>query len=183
MSQNSLVAEVVRLLTSITELSRVLLRAIISTSTRVLNATEHRFVIRVRQSKGIRHAIEEREQRDDVNRLGDLRVGPAALPQARDVVVGDRGWMLGEDLSEVEQRTLGGGQRDAAQVAALQRGNDVVGSSLRPQEKGVRADSIPAMIQTADVGGEHLFDAPRKMAVGEVQAVGKLHHLPQEVGP
>jgi len=37
--------------------------------------------IRIQQSKGIGHAVEEREQRGDVNRFGNLFVRPANFSQ------------------------------------------------------------------------------------------------------
>ena len=42
--------------------------------------------------------------------------------------------------------------------------------------------SIRAPVQVGDVAGDHLLVASRQMSLGEMNGVGKLNHLPQEIG-
>ena len=58
----------------------------------------------------------------------------------------------------------------------------MVRGSLNPQEVGMAVESIGAAIEVRDVAGDHLLVAADEVAFGEVDGVGELDHLAQEIG-
>ena len=54
------------------------------------------------------HAIEEREHRDDVDRLGDLLFAPAMVTEPLNVINGGAVSPFGNQLGVLQQRVLGG---------------------------------------------------------------------------
>ena len=94
-------------------------------------------VIRIVQTESIGHAVEERKERDDIDRLRDLRIGPTHFAQAGDIVIGNMRRPFSQNASELQQRQFIQRQRRGSEIALLESSESGVGGSLRPQEIGV----------------------------------------------
>src|SRR5215469_8798942 len=135
-----------------------------------------------RHAERIRYAIEEGKHRGDINGLSDLVFRPAMVAKYLDVL--GRGAICGFSnfLDVVEQRSLGRRQAGLIELALENRLYAVIISSLNTQEVGVTVQSIRAAIQKRDVACNHLLVASVQMALREMNRIGEIHHLAQEVG-
>src|SRR5688572_10142141 len=126
---------------------------------------------------------EHREERPDVDRLGDLRLRPAGLPQPLDLFVRDFVRVLGQRLDELQQKTLGRSHRRAIEVAVTQRLCGLAELlALQLQEPCMAAQSIVALVQRGDVRRDHLVLRPSERAVREVHPRG-VHDGREKVRP
>ncbi len=94
-------------------------------------------VIRVVQSEGISHAVEEGKERDDVDRLRDLCIDPTDFAQSSDVGISNLRRPFGQDSSEYQKRQFIRRQRGGGEISLFESSERGVGGSLRPQEIGV----------------------------------------------
>ena len=128
-------------------------------------------VIHGGNAEGVRDAVEKCEHGDDVDGLGDLLVGPAKAAKLLRVR-GSRGLRTARDEPcVVKQRTLSAGKLCARQLPFRQRLYCFLPGSLQLQEECVGVDSIDAVVQRGDVGGNHLLHAPRQMSFAEMDSV------------
>jgi hypothetical protein len=100
-----------------------------------------------RHSEGVGDTIEEGKQRDDVHRLSNLVLTPTRITQLLNVSGRRTIRRFGDQLSVVQERTLGVGQTRPFEFAFQNRYNAVVRGSLNPQEVGVAVQSIRAPVQ------------------------------------
>ena len=140
-------------------------------------------VILLRNAKRIGHPVEEGKHRGDVHRLRDLVLVPARVAQPLNVFRSCAIGRLGDKLHIVEQSPFGRGQAGGIKVSVENRANTSVIGSLNTQEVGVAVQSIRAMVQEGDVAGDHLLVPASEVALGKVNGIRKLHHLPQKVRP
>src|SRR5215469_879562 len=90
---------------------------------------------------------------------------------------------IGNDPGVVHQRALGGREARILEFACENRRDALIIGSLDTQEVSVAVESIRAAVQVGDVAGDHLLMAPDQVTFGEMNAVGKIDDLPQEIGP
>lgn len=140
-------------------------------------------VILLRNPKRVGDPVEECKHRGDVDRLGNLVLAPARSAQLLNVFAGGAIGCFGDQFHVVEQGPLSGGQAGDVEVSVENRANAGIIGSLNTQEVGVTVQSIRTMVEEGDVAGDHLLVPAREVALGEVNGVGELHHLPQKVGP
>ena len=140
-------------------------------------------VPRVVETEGVGDAVEEREHRGDVDALGHLRITPAEAPKRLHVLDGGAVGVLRDLLDVLEQGALGVRQGGRVEVGAGQARVEIGVGVLQLQEEGVAPDSVGAPIERRDVGGDHLLGAACEVAVGEVDMVGELDHVLEEVRP
>ena len=136
-----------------------------------------------RYSESIGHAIEECKHRNDVHRLGDLLLRPARVAQFLDILRRGAIRRIGNDPGVVQQHALGGREARIFEFAFENRRDALIIGSLDTQEVSVAVQSIWAAVQVGDVAGDHLLMAADQVTFGEMNTVGKIDDLPQEIGP
>jgi hypothetical protein len=129
----------------------------------------------------IRHAVEERKHCRDVNRFGNLFLVPACIAQFLNVLVGGLIGCLCYQLNIIEQSTFRGREPSLLELALENRVDALITGSLDTQEVGMAVQSIRAPVQVGDMTCNHLLVAAREMAFAEMNSVGNLKHLPQEI--
>ena len=104
--------------------------------------------IALRQNaEGVCHAIKEGEHRRDVDRLGNLGLGPTVLAQVLYIFRGGAIGRLGHLGDIVEQRTMCVVELRLLKVARNQRLDCLLFCSLNPQEVSMRIQSIGTAIE------------------------------------
>jgi len=136
-----------------------------------------------RYSEGIGHTIEERKHRDDVHRLGDLLLRPTSIAEFLHIVPCRTVSGVGYQLGIVHQSSLGRRKACFLELALEDRFDAVIIRSLNTQEVSVAVQSIRAAVQVGDVAGDHLLVAANQVAFGEVDGIGEVDDLAQEIGP
>ena len=74
------------------------------------------------------------------------------------------------------------GQASFVQLAFENRRYALISRSLNTQEVGVAVQSIGTSIERRDVAGDHLLVPAREVPFGEMDGVGEIDDLAQEVG-
>src|ERR1017187_7323308 len=74
-------------------------------------------------------------------------------------------------------------QASLVELAFQNRRNCLIIGSLDPQEVSVAVQSIGTAVQVGNVAGDHLLVPTREMALGKMDGVGEIHHLPQKIRP
>ena len=136
-----------------------------------------------RDSKGICHAIEKREHRRDVNRLGDLRLGPTMIAQRLHIFIGGairRFRHLGHIL---EQGALRRRQICLIEIALSDSLDCCFFCSLNPQEVCMRIQSIRTAVQIRYPACDGLLGFPGQMTFREMNRVAELHDFAQKIRP
>jgi hypothetical protein len=110
-------------------------------------------------AKGISNAIEEREERSDVDRLGNLILAPSCIAQFLDVFVSRPVCGSSDEFDVIHERTLGCSQAGFIELAFENCCNTFVIGSLNTQEEGMAVQSIWAAVQVGDIAGDHLLVA------------------------
>jgi len=139
-------------------------------------------ISRVVEAESVGDAIKESKQGGDIDRLRDLRIGPARRAGATHLVVGHARRRQSQCAHQLQQRALARLNRGGIQLAAAKRVGHRFRPALQLQEVAVRAQSVLARIQAGDVGGDHFLDAAPQVTVAEVNAVAELDYLSQEIG-
>jgi hypothetical protein len=152
-----------------------------ATKRRLRSQFSRREVILGGNAERIRHAVEERKHCRDVNRFRNLFLAPACIAQFLNVLV--RGLIGGlcYQLNIIEQSAFRRRKPGLLEFALENRIDALITGSLNTQEVGMAVQSIRAPVQVGDVTRNHLLVAAREMAFGEMNGVGKLEHLPQEI--
>jgi len=132
-------------------------------------------------AEGVGDAVEEREHGGDVNGFGDLIFGPARLAQLLDVLGGRAIGRLGDQFDIVQQAALCRTQSCVINFSFQDRCDTLFRGSLNTQEVDVAVQSIRTAIEIGDIAGDHLLVSAREVALGEMDSVGELHHLAQEI--
>ncbi len=129
-------------------------------------------------AEGVGQSNEKAEQRRVVRSLGDLLIGPAHVAQALDLLVGDAVGRSGDGAHEFQQQPLARRQAGGVEVTVAECfGHPLELCALQLQEPGVRAESIPALVERRYVGRDHLVLRPGERAVAEVHSRGGLDGL------
>ena len=136
-----------------------------------------------RHTEGVSHAVKECEHGDDVYRLGDLVLRPACVPQLLHILGGGTMGGVGNEPGVIHEHAFGGTQACFIQLAFQNCRNTLVTGSLNPQEVSVTVESIRTAVEIRDITGDHLLVPALKMALGEMNGIGEVHHLTQEIRP
>jgi hypothetical protein len=139
-------------------------------------------VILRRYTKRIGDAIEEGEHGSNVNGFGDLVFCPSCRAQLFDVFGRRTVGGFRDELRVVQQGALRLGQAGLIELAFENGCNCLIGRSLNTQEVGVAIQSIWAAIEEGDVAGDHLLGTAVEVAFGEMDRVGELDDLAEEIG-
>ncbi len=133
-------------------------------------------------SERVGHAVEEGKHRSDVDRFGNLVFTPTGVAQLL-YVFGCRTISgLGDQFHVVEQHPLRRSETRLLELALNNRVDALISSSLNTQEVSVAVQSIRTTVQVRDVAGDHLLVAAREMAFREMDGVGEIDDLAEEVG-
>jgi len=140
-----------------------------------------RKIVLRRYSECVGHAIEERKQRDHVNRFRDLLFAPARVSQPLDVFCRGTGGRMGNQLRVVEQHPFSGGQIGLIERTFHDGFDGFVRCSLNTQEVSVAVESIRTSIQIRDITCQHLLVAARQVSFRKMQRIGKLDELSKKI--
>ena len=138
-------------------------------------------IILRRDAKGVCDAVEKREQSCDVDRFRNLVFFPACVPDLLNIFSSGTISRVCDQLRIIQQSAIGGAKAGFVQFAFENCGYTLIGCSLDTQEVGMTVQSIWTAIEERDVTGEHLFLTTREMPFGEMNSVGELNYLAQEV--
>ena len=133
------------------------------------------------QSEGIGDAVEEGEEGGDVDGFGDLRVAVSGFSESDHLLVGGCGRFECQRFDELEQQFLFGVDLGVFEVSGFELFDDRVVFILQLQEVGVCVGSVLAVVESRDVGGDGFLLSSVEVAVGEVESIGGLHDLLQEI--
>lgn len=123
--------------------------------------------------EGVGEAHEHVEEGGIVDGFGDLRFAPACVAQRLNLGVGDAVGVAGDGGDEVEQEPLGGGDGGVVEVGVADGpGDGCEVFALQLQEPCVVAESVVAVGESGDVGGDHFVLGAGERAIGEVEARG-----------
>ncbi len=137
-----------------------------------------RGAIRVHQRRrmnveGIGEAHEEIEQGTVVDRLRNLRIGPAHVAELLHLGIRDAVGMLGQRADELQQAALGRGDGGTVQIASaecLRRLRVVL--ALQLQEPCMTTQSIMTVVERRHIGRDHLVLSPAERTIREVEGRG-----------
>ena len=141
-----------------------------------------RKIVLGRNAEGIGNAVEESEQCCDVHSFGDLIFTPARVPKLLHIVGCRAGGGVRDQFHIIKKNSFGRSQAGAFQLALQNRRYTLITGSLNTQEVSVAVQSIGTPVQVGNVARDHLLVSARQVACGEVDGVGEVHHLAQEVG-
>ena len=102
---------------------------------------------------------------------------PALVAKILNIVTSGVVRRFGDKPGVIQQCALWHGEAGFVEFTLENRGYTLVIGSLNPQEVSVAVESIRTSVQVADVAGDHLLVAARKVALGEVNRVGEIHYL------
>ena len=139
-------------------------------------------IVWVLETKRIRNAVKKGEERADIHRLGDLRIGPATLAELLCVVRCQSVRRLGEFLDVPQELVLLLPEARGLQVALRQRFVDLPIRSLQLQEERMRTRSVRTAIQPRDIGRNHLFHPSGEMPFFKMKGIDELDELLEHVG-
>lgn len=123
--------------------------------------------------EGVGEAHEHVEEGGIVDGFGDLRVAPTGVAQCLNLGVGDAVGVAGDGGDEVEQEPLSGGDGGVVEVGVADGlGDGCEVFALQLQEPCVAAESVVAVGEGGDVGGDHFVLGAGERTVGEVEARG-----------
>jgi hypothetical protein len=133
-------------------------------------------------AEGVGDAIEERKHRGDVHRFSDLIFGPTCIAHFLNVGVRRARGGVGDKFDVGQQGALGGSQARFIEIAFKNRRYTLIAGSLNTQEVGMAVESIRTTVQERNVARDHFLVAADEMACGEVNCIGEVDHLLEEIG-
>jgi len=136
-----------------------------------------------RDAESIGDAIEEGKHSSDIHCLRNLFFLPARIPQSLNIHGSGFVCSFCDQLHVFQQGSLARGETRFVKFAFDDCLYALICGSLNTQEVSVTVQSIRAPIQIGNVAGDHFFVPSRKMSFREMNRVGKLNHLSQEVWP
>jgi hypothetical protein len=132
--------------------------------------------------ESIGDAIEEGKHRGDVHGFGDLVFGPTCVAHFLNVGARRAQGGVGEEFDAGHQDVLGRSQARFIEIAFQHRCHTLIVGSLNTQEVGMAVQSIRTTVQERNLARDHFLVAADEMAFGEVNCMGEVDDLLEEIG-